>query len=84
MVREAVRSLIAKGLLADNPRRGHVVCALGRDTVTESLTLYLRGQRLDYGNSWRRAPWSRSRTPPEIVRAHARRCACTSPKPSEG
>jgi GntR family transcriptional repressor for pyruvate dehydrogenase complex len=49
VVREAVRSLIAKGLLADNPRRGHVVSALGRDTVTESLTLYLRGQRLDYG-----------------------------------
>jgi GntR family transcriptional repressor for pyruvate dehydrogenase complex len=48
VVREAVRSLIAKGLLADNPRRGHVVSALGRDTVTESLTLYLRGQRLDY------------------------------------
>src|ERR1700730_12858535 len=49
VVREAVRSLIAKGLLADNPRRGHVVRALGRDTVTESLTLSLRGQRLDYG-----------------------------------
>jgi GntR family transcriptional repressor for pyruvate dehydrogenase complex len=49
VVREAVRSLIAKGLLADNPRRGHVVSALGRDMVTESLTLYLRGQQLDYG-----------------------------------
>jgi GntR family transcriptional regulator, transcriptional repressor for pyruvate dehydrogenase complex len=49
VVREAVRSLIAKGLLEDNPRRGHVVSALGQDTVTESLTLYLRGQRLDYG-----------------------------------
>ncbi|HWF52652.1 MAG TPA: FadR/GntR family transcriptional regulator [Solirubrobacteraceae bacterium] len=49
VVREAVRSLIAKGLLVDSPRRGHVVRALGRDTVTESLTLYLRGQRLDYG-----------------------------------
>jgi GntR family transcriptional repressor for pyruvate dehydrogenase complex len=49
VVREAVRSLTAKGLLADNPRRGHVVQALGRETVTESLTLYLRGQRLDYG-----------------------------------
>ena len=48
VVREAVRSLIAKGLLDDSPRRGHVVSALGRDTVTESLTLYLRGQRLDY------------------------------------
>jgi GntR family transcriptional repressor for pyruvate dehydrogenase complex len=49
VVREAVRSLIAKGLLEDSPRRGHVVSALGRGTVTESLTLYLRGQRLDYG-----------------------------------
>ncbi|MEA2371175.1 MAG: hypothetical protein QOH12_1569 [Solirubrobacteraceae bacterium] len=48
VVREAVRSLKAKGLLADNPRRGHVVQALRRETVTESLTLYLRG-RLDYG-----------------------------------
>jgi len=49
VVREAVRSLTAKGLLADNPRHGHVVQALGRETVTESLTLYLRGQQLDYG-----------------------------------
>jgi GntR family transcriptional repressor for pyruvate dehydrogenase complex len=49
VVREAVRSLIAKGLLADNPGRGHVVTSLGRDAVTESLTLFLRGQRLDYG-----------------------------------
>jgi GntR family transcriptional repressor for pyruvate dehydrogenase complex len=49
VIREAVRSLIAKGLLEDNPRRGHIVSALGRENVTESLTLYLRGQRLDYG-----------------------------------
>jgi GntR family transcriptional repressor for pyruvate dehydrogenase complex len=48
VVREAVRSLIAKGLLDDSPRRGHVVSALGRDAVTESITLYLRGRRLDY------------------------------------
>jgi GntR family transcriptional repressor for pyruvate dehydrogenase complex len=48
VVREAVRSLIAKGLLRDSPRRGHVIAALGQETVTESLTLYLRGQRLDY------------------------------------
>jgi GntR family transcriptional repressor for pyruvate dehydrogenase complex len=48
VVREAVRSLIAKGLLDDSPRRGHVVSALGRDAVTESLTLYLRGRQLDY------------------------------------
>jgi DNA-binding FadR family transcriptional regulator len=49
VVREAVRSLIAKGLLEDNPRRGHTISALGRDTVTESLTLFLRGRKLDYG-----------------------------------
>lgn len=49
VVREAVRSLIAKGLLADHPRRGHVVTSFGRDAVTESLTVYLRGQQLDYG-----------------------------------
>jgi GntR family transcriptional regulator, transcriptional repressor for pyruvate dehydrogenase complex len=49
VVREAVRSLIAKGLLVDSPRRGHVVSALTQETVTESLTLYLRGQRFDYG-----------------------------------
>jgi len=48
VVREAVRSLIAKGLLADQPHRGHVVTAFGRDAVTESITFYLRGQRLDY------------------------------------
>jgi GntR family transcriptional repressor for pyruvate dehydrogenase complex len=48
VVREAVRSLIAKGLLEDNPRHGHVVSALKQATITESLTLYLRGQRLDY------------------------------------
>jgi GntR family transcriptional repressor for pyruvate dehydrogenase complex len=48
VVREAVRSLIAKGLLRDSPRRGHVITALGQETVTESLTLYLRGQHLDY------------------------------------
>jgi DNA-binding FadR family transcriptional regulator len=49
VLREAVRSLIAKGLLEDSPRRGHVVSALGREAVTESLSLYLRGQRLDVG-----------------------------------
>jgi GntR family transcriptional regulator, transcriptional repressor for pyruvate dehydrogenase complex len=49
VIREAVRSLIAKGLLEDSPRRGHTISALGRDTVTESLTLFLRGRKLDYG-----------------------------------
>ncbi len=49
VLREAVRSLIAKGLLVDSPRRGHIVSTLGRDAVTESLSLFLRGQRLEYG-----------------------------------
>ena len=49
VIREAVRSLIAKGLLVDHPRRGHVVSSFGRDEVTESLAFYLRGRRLDYG-----------------------------------
>jgi GntR family transcriptional repressor for pyruvate dehydrogenase complex len=48
VVREAVRSLIAKGLLSGHAHRGHVVTAFGRDAVTESLTFYLRGRRLDY------------------------------------
>jgi len=48
VIREAVRSLIAKGLLVDHPRRGHVVSSFGREEVTESLTFYLRGRRLDY------------------------------------
>jgi GntR family transcriptional repressor for pyruvate dehydrogenase complex len=48
VVREAVRSLIAKGLLEDSPGRGHVVSELKQSTVTESLALYLRGRRLDY------------------------------------
>ncbi|MBJ7329901.1 MAG: FadR family transcriptional regulator [Solirubrobacteraceae bacterium] len=50
VVREAVRSLIAKGLLADHPRRGHVVAALEPGAVTESLMLYVRGHELDYAH----------------------------------
>ena len=49
VVREAIRSLIAKGLVIDSPRRGHTISASRRDTVTESLILYLRGRSLDYG-----------------------------------
>lgn len=49
VVREAVRSLIAKGLLADHPRRGHVVAALEPEAVSESLMLFVRGRELDYG-----------------------------------
>jgi GntR family transcriptional repressor for pyruvate dehydrogenase complex len=48
VVREAIGSLSAKGLLESSPNRGHVVTALGRQSVTDSLTLYLRGQRLEY------------------------------------
>jgi GntR family transcriptional repressor for pyruvate dehydrogenase complex len=48
VVREAVRSLIAKRLLADHPRRGHVVTRVESESVSESLTLFVRGRRLDY------------------------------------
>lgn len=48
VVREAVRSLIAKRLLADHPRRGHVVAQVAPESLSESITLYVRGRRLDY------------------------------------
>jgi DNA-binding FadR family transcriptional regulator len=48
VVREAVRSLIARRLLADHPRRGHVVAQVAPESVSESLTLYVRGRPLDY------------------------------------
>jgi GntR family transcriptional regulator, transcriptional repressor for pyruvate dehydrogenase complex len=44
VVREAVRSLAAKGLVRQNARAGHVVAELSPDTVTESMTLYLRSR----------------------------------------
>jgi GntR family transcriptional repressor for pyruvate dehydrogenase complex len=44
VVREAVRSLAAKGLVRQQARAGHVVSELSPDTVTESMTLYLRGR----------------------------------------
>jgi GntR family transcriptional repressor for pyruvate dehydrogenase complex len=50
IVREAVRSLIAKRLLADHPRRGHVVAAVEPESVRESLTLFVRGRQLDYAH----------------------------------
>ncbi|MBO9534123.1 MAG: FadR family transcriptional regulator [Solirubrobacteraceae bacterium] len=49
VVREAVRSLIAKGLLAEHPRRGHVIAAVQPESVSQSLMLYIRGRPLDYG-----------------------------------
>ncbi|MEA2156554.1 MAG: GntR family transcriptional regulator, transcriptional repressor for pyruvate dehydrogenase complex [Solirubrobacteraceae bacterium] len=48
VVREAVRGLKARGLLVDHPRRGHVVAAVDADVVSRSLTLYVRGRRVDY------------------------------------
>jgi GntR family transcriptional repressor for pyruvate dehydrogenase complex len=48
VVREAVRSLIAKRLLADHPRRGHVVARVESASVSESLLLFVRGRPLDY------------------------------------
>jgi GntR family transcriptional repressor for pyruvate dehydrogenase complex len=44
VIREAVRSVAAKGLVKQKPRAGHVVSELGPDSVTESMTLYLRGR----------------------------------------
>ncbi|HEX4363084.1 MAG TPA: FCD domain-containing protein [Solirubrobacteraceae bacterium] len=48
VVREAVGGLKARGLLIDHPRRGHVVAAVDADAVSQSLTLYVRGRRVDY------------------------------------
>jgi DNA-binding FadR family transcriptional regulator len=44
VIREAVRSVAAKGLVKQQPRAGHVVSELGPDSVTESMTMYLRGR----------------------------------------
>jgi GntR family transcriptional repressor for pyruvate dehydrogenase complex len=44
VVREAVRSVAAKGLVKQRARAGHVVSELGPDSVTESMTMYLRGR----------------------------------------
>lgn len=44
VVREAVRSLAAKGLVRQQARAGHVVSELSSETVAESMTLYLRGR----------------------------------------
>lgn len=44
VVREAVRSLAAKGLVQPQARAGHVVSELSPDAVAESMTLYLRGR----------------------------------------
>jgi GntR family transcriptional regulator, transcriptional repressor for pyruvate dehydrogenase complex len=48
VVREAVRDLVAKGLLADHPHRGHVVAEIRASSVSRSLVLFVRGRRVDY------------------------------------
>jgi GntR family transcriptional repressor for pyruvate dehydrogenase complex len=50
VVREAVRDLVAKGLLADHPHRGHVVGEIGAGSVSRSLVLLVRGRRVDYSH----------------------------------
>jgi DNA-binding FadR family transcriptional regulator len=43
VIREAVRSLAAKGIVASMPGRGLTVAAVDPDSVSESMNLYLRG-----------------------------------------
>lgn len=47
VVREAVSSLVAKGLVGVQPRIGHVVKAPGAAHVVESLKLYVQGRGVD-------------------------------------
>ena len=44
VVREAVRSIVAKGLATTAARRGHIVSAPGPRAVRESMALFLRGR----------------------------------------
>ncbi|MBS1860774.1 MAG: FadR family transcriptional regulator [Actinobacteria bacterium] len=44
VIREAVRSLSAKGVVSSLPGRGLVVAALDPEDVSSSMSLYLRGQ----------------------------------------
>jgi GntR family transcriptional regulator, transcriptional repressor for pyruvate dehydrogenase complex len=44
VVREAVRSVIAKGLATSEARRGHVVAARDPQALSESISLFLRGR----------------------------------------
>jgi GntR family transcriptional repressor for pyruvate dehydrogenase complex len=48
VVREAVMALAAKGLIEVRSGSGLRVAPVSGDAVTESLSLYLRGQTLDY------------------------------------
>lgn len=45
VIREAMRSLSARGVVSSLPGRGLVVAALDPEDVTSSMSLYLRGQR---------------------------------------
>lgn len=49
VIREALRSLSAKGLIETRSGRGMRVAAVSPTAVNESMTLYLRGASLDYG-----------------------------------
>lgn len=45
VIREAVRSLSAKGIVSSLPGRGLVVAAMDPEDVSSSMNLYLRGQQ---------------------------------------
>lgn len=51
VIREAIRSLSAKGLLEVQSGGGTIVCSPSAETVAQSMNLYLRGgqSQLDYG-----------------------------------
>jgi GntR family transcriptional repressor for pyruvate dehydrogenase complex len=48
VIREATRSLVAKGVLDVRPGTGLTVAAVDPAAVTESMSLYLRGQSIPY------------------------------------
>jgi GntR family transcriptional repressor for pyruvate dehydrogenase complex len=48
VIREAVRALLAKGVLEVRAGSGLRVAAVGPATVSESMNLYVRGGRLDF------------------------------------
>ena len=48
VVREAVRALVAKGVIDVRSGSGLRVSAVGAEAVSESMTLYLRGGTLDF------------------------------------
>lgn len=51
VVREAIRSLIALGLVISQSGRGAQVATIGPDAVSRSMSLFLRGSAtVDYGN----------------------------------